>query len=137
MSSVPPNIYHLCRDYDTFFFPENLQYYVRDYKGWDPYNEHHYFGLTLNHRAGRPDMIAGAAACWSHKTLKAIAEVYRNMPKGFQGRDRGRCEDRPEASEEVSTSKCLSTINVFADPMLDDQNRQYVVSVTFMGNDSG
>ena len=51
--------------------------------------------------------------------------------------ERGRCEDRPEASEEVSTSKCLSTINVFADPMLDDQNRQYVVSVTFMGNDSG
>ena len=105
---------------------------MRDYKGWDPYNEHHYFGLTLNHRAGRPDMIAGAAACWSHKTLKAIAEVYRKMPKGYQGHDRNRCEDRPEASEEVSTSKCLSTINVFADPMLDDQNRQYVVSVTLL-----
>jgi len=116
-------------DYDTFFFPENLQYYVRDSKGWDPYREHHYFGLLLGHRVGRPAMIAGAAACWSHRTLSEIAEVYRKMPKGYKGADRGRCEDRPDASEEISTSMCLKKeLNVSAEAMIDDNNRQYVVS---------
>jgi len=112
-------------DYDTFFFPENLQYYVRDYKNWDPYNEHHYFGQVLSHH--KPDMVAGAAACWSHKTLAAIADVYKNMPKGYQGRDRARCEDRPQASEEISTSVCLKKeLNVSAEPMRDDEMREYV-----------
>ena len=116
-------------DYDTFFFPENLQYYVRDKKGWDPYNEHHYFGLVLSHRASHPSMVAGAATCWSHKTMSDIAVVYKNMPKGYQGKDRGRCEDRPEASEEMSTSMCLKKeLNVTAEPMLDDEMREYVVS---------
>ena len=116
-------------DYDTFFFPENLQYYVRDYKQWDASSEHHYFGLVLGHERNRPEMIAGAAACWSQMTLAAIVDVYKKMPKGFQKRDRGRCEDRPMASEEISTSLCLKKeLNVSAEPMLDEQMRQYVVS---------
>ena len=119
-------------DYDTYFFPENLQYYVRDLKNWDAYNEHHYFGLVLGHRPHSPDMIAGAAACWSHKTLDAIADVYRKMPKGRQGMHRNKCEDRPEASEEISTSLCLyDELNVTAHSMVDDQMRQYVVSYMY------
>mmetsp|Transcript_38318 Transcript_38318/g.70297 ORF Transcript_38318/g.70297 Transcript_38318/m.70297 type:complete len:482 (+) Transcript_38318:26-1471(+) len=115
-------------DYDTFFFPENLQYYVRDKNGWDPYNEHHYFGLVLGHRAGHPSMVAGAATCWSHKTMADIAVVYKNMPKGFQGNDRYRCEDRPKASEEITTSMCLKKeLNITAEPMLDDEMREYVM----------
>ena len=56
-------------DYDTFFFPENLQYYVRDLRGWDPM-DHHYFGLELAHkvRAGPPwppaPRRAGARGPW-------------------------------------------------------------------------
>jgi len=117
-------------DYDTYFFPENLQYYVRDYKRWNPYAEHHYFGHALSHKRPRPDMAAGAAACWSHKTMKGIAEVYRNMPKGHTGSDRGRCEDRPLASEEISTSMCLMKgLNVSVEAMRDDELREYVVSI--------
>jgi hypothetical protein len=119
-------------DYDTFFFPENLQYFVRDDKGWDSYNEHHYFGLELAHQVkhGRPAMAAGAAACWSHKTMEGIADVYRKMPKGYQGPDRGRCEDRPQASEEISTSMCLyKGLNVTLEPMRDEEMREYVVSL--------
>ena len=115
-------------DYDTFFFPENLQYYVRDYKNWNGETEHHYFGFKLMHRHPRPDMIAGAAACWSQKTLAAIAEVYKKMPKGYEGSDRGRCEDRPQASEEISTSMCLKKeLNISAEAMQDDELREYVV----------
>jgi len=115
-------------DYDTFFFPENLQYYVRDVKGWDAYNEHHYFGLLLGHKPFAPNMIAGAAACWSHKTLEAIADVYRKMPKGRTQKHRNKCEDRPEASEEISTSLCLyEKLNVTAESMVDDEMRQYIM----------
>ena len=105
-----------------------MQYYVRDQQGWDAYNEHHYFGLILSHRIGWPEMIAGAAACWSHKTLEGIADVYRNMPKGYTGIDRGRCEDRREASEEISTSFCLKEkLNVTAESALDPEMRQYIM----------
>ncbi|KAL7548506.1 hypothetical protein ACHAWF_011798 [Thalassiosira exigua] len=118
-------------DYDTYFFPENLQYWVRDVKNWDPYAEHHYFGLELSHRVklGFPSLAAGAAACWSHKTMEGIAEVYRQMPKGYTGMDRGRCEDRPQASEEISTSMCLlKGLNVTLEPMRDDKGREYVLT---------
>jgi len=114
-------------DFDTFFFPENLQYYVRDVMNWDPYKEHHYFGHVLYHRARNPPMVAGAAACWSHRTLDEVAEVYRNMPRGYNGHERGKCEDRAEASEEMTTSKCLEQyLNVSAEPMLEDGKREYV-----------
>ena len=124
-------------DYDTFFFPENLQYYVRDQKDWDPYNEHHYFGGVLSHRSPAPDLAAGACACWSHKTMKGITEVYKSMPKGHQGGDRGRCEDRPQASEEISTAMCLKKgLNVTVEPMRDEKMREYVVRISCAMNTS-
>lgn len=93
-------------DYDTFFFPENLQYYVRDVKKWDPINEYYYFGQLL--AKNNPPLIAGAAACWSQKTLRDVAQVYRDMPKGSSGGARpGICEDRAKAAEEVTTATCL------------------------------
>jgi hypothetical protein len=93
-------------DYDTFFFPDNLKYFVRDEKNWDPYNEYHYFGHWMSHRrAGREPMIVGATVCWSWKTLNDIAEVYRKMPKGHTGGERGKCEDRAHDTEEVTTSE--------------------------------
>ena len=115
-------------DYDTFFFPENLQYYVRDVKGWDAYNEHHYFGHVMQHRQkGREPMILGAAACWSRKTLDAIADVYRSMPMGSTRGERGKCEDRAQATEEASTSLCLKQhLNVSAYPARDDQLRETI-----------
>ena len=115
-------------DYDTFFFPENLQYFVRDYKNWDAANEHHYFGALLAHKPGRPSMIAGANACWSRRTMEGIAKVYRDMPKGWTGSERHKCEDRPQASEEISTSLCLKVgLNVEAEPARDDALREYVM----------
>lgn len=115
-------------DYDTFFFPDNVKYYVRDYKKWDPFNEYHYFGQKIQHRNPmREPMIAGATACWSHKTLHDIAEVYRNMPKGFKGGERGKCEDRAKATEEATTSLCLKRhLDVDAEAARDDQLREYV-----------
>eukprot|EP01082_Thalassiosira_pseudonana_P005527 g4848.t1 g4848 contig18:57135-58478(-) len=115
-------------DYDTFLFPENLQYYVHDYKKWDPFNEHHYFGHYLSHRGSRAPLIAGACACWSHKTMHDIAEVYRTMPKGYKGDERGKCEDRAGATEEVSTSLCLKDkLDVTAEAARDEEMREYVM----------
>ena len=73
-------------------------------------------------------MIAGAMACWSRKTLRGIAQVYRDMPKGHMGPERGACEDRSHASEEVSTSLCLrDQLNVTAEPARDEELREYVM----------
>ncbi|KAL7485489.1 hypothetical protein ACHAW6_011098 [Cyclotella cf. meneghiniana] len=115
-------------DYDTFFFPDNLKYFVRDQKNWDPYNEHHYFGHWKAHRLEwREPMIVGATACFSRKTLNAIADVYKNMPMGSKRGERGHCEDRAEATEEVTTSLCLKKhLNIDAEPARDDQLREYI-----------
>lgn len=114
-------------DYDTFFFPENVKYFV-NHKHWDPLEEYHYFGHKINNRkSGRPPMVAGATACWSHKTLNDVAEVYRNMPMGSQSGERGRCEDRAEATEEASTAQCLHEfLNVTAYAARDDDLREYI-----------
>jgi len=116
-------------DYDTFFFPENLKYFVRDEKKWNPMEEHHYFGHWMAHRkAGREPMIVGATVCWSWKTLNDIADVYRNMPKGSMQGERGKCEDRSHATEEVTTSLCLKQhLGVDPEPARDKQHREYVI----------
>lgn len=115
-------------DYDTFFFPDNLKYFARDEKNWDPYNEYHYFGHWMAHRkAGREPMIVGATVCWSWKTLNDIANVYRNMPKGYNGRERGKCEDRAQATEEVATSLCLKQHLTAR----DKHHREYVIPSKF------
>ena len=115
-------------DYDTFFFPDNFKYYVRDVRGWDPINEHHYFGHVIQHRnrKDRP-MVVGASACWSQRTLKEIAQVYRDMPKGSNKGERGKCEDRSHATEEVTTSVCLKDhLNIVPEAARDDQMREYI-----------
>ena len=115
-------------DYDTFFFPDNLKYYVNDVKGWDGTNEHHYFGHVIQHR-NRKDkpMVVGASACWSQKTLRDIAQVYRDMPKGSTKGERGKCEDRAHATEEVTTSQCLRDhLHIEPEPARDDQLREYI-----------
>jgi hypothetical protein len=114
-------------DYDTFFFPENLQYFVQDYKQWNAKDEHHYFGHVLYHR-GSTGFVAGPCACWSHKTLMGIADVYREMPKGFMGPERGQCEDRNGATEEISTNLCLKEgLGVVAEETIDDKHRDFVL----------
>ena len=111
-------------DYDTFIFPENLQYYVQDYKKWNAKEEHHYFGHLLYHR----NIIGGPCVCWSHKTMRAIAEVYRKMPKGYEGAERNKCEDREGATEEVTTSKCLRyELGIEPEEAVDDNHRDFVM----------
>ena len=112
-------------DYDTYFFPENLQYFVKDVQRWDDAaTGQHYFGHLLYHR----NIIAGPCACWSRKTLRDIAEVYRRMPKGYPGDERNRCEDRAGATEEVSTSKCLKNeLGVSPQEAIDDDHRDYIM----------
>jgi hypothetical protein len=115
-------------DYDTFFFPDNLRYYVHDVKQWNGINEYHYFGHVIQHRSrkDRP-MVVGASACWSRKTLHDIAEVYRNMPKGSTKGERGKCEDRAHATEEVTTSQCLKDhLNIDPEPARDEYQREYI-----------
>lgn len=115
-------------DYDTFFFPDNLRYYVHDVKHWDAINEYHYFGHVIQHRSrkDRP-MVVGASACWSRKTLHDIAEVYRNMPMGSTKGERGKCEDRAHATEEVTTSQCLKDhLNIDPEPARDENQREYI-----------
>eukprot|EP00956_Cyclotella_meneghiniana_P015342 scaffold23394_cov42-Cyclotella_meneghiniana.AAC.9 len=112
-------------DYDTYFFPENLQYYIQDYKRWDDATTgQHYFGHLLYHR----NIIAGPCACWSQKTLSDISQVYKRMPKGYPGDERNKCEDRAGATEEVSTSKCLKyELNILPDEAIDDHHRDYIM----------
>ncbi len=114
-------------DYDTYFFPDNLKYFVRQ-KHWNPYTEYHYFGHLIQHRTRKDEpMIVGAAACWSRKTLDDIADVYRTMPKGSKRGERGRCEDRAHATEEVTTSQCLREhLNVTAYAARDEELREYI-----------
>lgn len=72
-------------------------------------------------------MIAGATACWSRKSLDEIADVYREMPKGHVGGERGRCEDRAQATEEASTSLCAyKYLNVTAYAARDDELREHI-----------
>lgn len=115
-------------DYDTFFFPDNLKYFVRDVKQWDPLTEHHYFGHVIQHRSRKDKpMVVGASACWSRKTLGEIAQVYRTMPKGSTKGERGECEDRAHATEEVTTSQCLRDhLNIEPEAARDDQLREYI-----------
>ncbi|KAL7492893.1 hypothetical protein ACHAWT_002164 [Skeletonema menzelii] len=115
-------------DYDTFFFPDNFKYYVRDVKDWDPVGDYHYFGHVIEHRKRKDaPMVVGASACWSQKTLKDIAQVYRNMPKGSTKGERGKCEDRAHATEEVTTSQCLREhLNIEPEAARDDQMREYI-----------
>lgn len=114
-------------DYDTYFFPDNLKYFVR-HKNWNPYTEYHYFGHLIQHRTRKDaPMIVGAAVCWSRKTLDDIADVYRTMPKGSKRGERGRCEDRAHATEEVTTSQCLREhLNVTAYAARDEELREYI-----------
>jgi hypothetical protein len=115
-------------DYDTFFFPENLQYYVQDYKKWDAKTQHHYFGHLLYYR----NIISGSCACWSHKTLVEIADVYRKMPKGYMGDERNKCEDRSGATEEVTTSKCLRyELKVEPEEAIDDNHRDFFMTSSY------
>ena len=130
-------------DYDTFLFPENLQYYVQDFKKWNAKEEHHYFGHKLynppidaknedrhyfENMLYHPPIIAGACVCWSHKTLTAIAEVYRTMPKGYTGEERNKCEDRAGEGEELTTSKCLKLeLGVEPEEAIDDNRRDFVM----------
>jgi hypothetical protein len=115
-------------DYDTFFFPDNFKYFVRDVKDWDPLTEYHYFGHVIQHRSRKDKpMVVGASACWSRKTLKDIAQVYRDMPKGSTRGERGKCEDRAHATEEVTTSQCLRDhLHIEPEPARDDQLREYI-----------
>ena len=115
-------------DYDTFFFPDNFKYYVRDVKDWDPIKDYHYFGHVISHRKRKDaPMVVGASACWSQKTLKDIAQVYRDMPKGSTKGERGKCEDRAHATEEVTTSQCLRDhLHIEPEAARDDQMREYI-----------
>ena len=61
--------------------------------------------------------------------MAGIADVYKKMPKGYQGNDRNRCEDRAEASEEMTTSLCLKKeLDVSPEHMIDNENRECIVS---------
>eukprot|EP00956_Cyclotella_meneghiniana_P011473 scaffold16121_cov68-Cyclotella_meneghiniana.AAC.1 len=49
------------------------------------------------------------------------------MPMGSKKGERGKCEDRAEASEEVTTSLCLKQkLNIDAEPTRDDKLREYI-----------
>lgn len=72
-------------------------------------------------------MIVGAAACWSRRTLDEVADVYRQMPMGSTRGERGKCEDRAQATEEATTSLCLKQyLNVSAYPARDDELREHI-----------
>ena len=61
------------------------------------------------------DLVCLACVVWSgvpntgdvHSTLGQLAGVYRTMPKGGITDERGKCEDRKGATEELSTAICL------------------------------
>jgi hypothetical protein len=114
-------------DYDTYFFPQNLKYYVNDYNmHWDTDTEYHYFGHVIQSHHNGPSMIASVTVCWSRNTLGDIANVYWSMPMGHTGGFCGPCVDRAEATEEASTSVCLfENLNVSAHAAWDDNMREY------------
>jgi len=119
-------------DYDTIFFPDNVKHFVR-HKKWNPFTEYHYFGHWISARQnGRLPMIAGATACWSRKTLDDIAEVYRTMPRDNAKGERGKCEDRAQATEEATTALCLNQhLNISAYAARDDELREHITVAKF------
>lgn len=116
-------------DDDCFIFPENIRWYVSA-RGWKPIDAH-YFGHKLYHRSSRGvpyTLIAGATVVWSRAALEIAASSYRQMPKyEHHGPERGYCEDRPQASEEVSTARCLLGAGVTAESARDELNREMVL----------
>ncbi|KAL7513616.1 hypothetical protein ACHAXN_010888 [Cyclotella atomus] len=95
-------------DYDTFFFPDNLKYFVRDEKNWDPYNEYHYFGHWMSHRrAGREPMIVG-------RCLRAILEASVASVK-------------IEHMILKKSQPLKQHLSVDAEPARDKQHREYVI----------
>eukprot|EP00038_Savillea_parva_P025178 m.46544 g.46544 ORF g.46544 m.46544 type:complete len:896 (-) comp6779_c0_seq1:129-2816(-) len=116
-------------DDDCFLFPENIRWYVQA-RGWSPMDTH-YFGHKLYHRSrgGVPyTLIAGATVVWSRATLEVAATQYSSMPEFvYNGPERGKCEDRPHASEEVSTAVCLLENGVIAEGARDERNREMIL----------
>jgi hypothetical protein len=102
-------------DDDNFFFPENVRRFVRQ-KRWKP-TDAHYFGHKLYHRIN--PLIAGALVGFSRGTLGQLAGVYRTMPMGGVTDERGKCEDRKGATEELSTAICLYSIGIHAEDTRD------------------
>jgi hypothetical protein len=114
-------------DDDCFFFPENLRWFVKA-REWSPIDAH-YFGHRLYHRVKNEGVmiIAGATVVWSRATLEIAATAYDNMPKGGWGRERGLCEDRPLASEEMTTAQCMKAAGLVPQAAVDQQNREMVL----------
>ena len=74
-------------------------------------------------------LVVGACVCWSRKTLVGIADVYRRMTKRSTRDERGKCEDRSGASEEVSTSLCLKEgLGIVGEEAVDDERREFFMT---------
>lgn len=103
-------------DDDNFFFPDNVRRFVRQ-KRWRP-TDAHYFGHKLYHR--KVPIIAGALVALSRGSVAQLASVYRAMPKGGITDERGKCEDRKGATEELSTAVCLYEAGIRAEDTRDN-----------------
>jgi hypothetical protein len=110
-------------DDDNYFFPDNVKAFVQE-RGWSPWDAK-YFGHKVYHRS--IPIIAGALEGFSRSTLGQISQVYKTMPKGGKTDERGRCEDRKGATEELSTAICLKTLGIVAEDTQDSLGEEGVM----------
>ena len=120
---------HLAEDYDfffkvdddTFFFVPAMREVIIE-KGFKE-SEYHYFGQRVFPIGPDKPLIAGALVGFSRATLKAVAAKYKTMEHEYGDRrnfKHGRCVDRDGATEEVTTSICLASIGIAAEPLYDE-----------------
>lgn len=110
-------------DWDNYFFPTNVAKFVKS-RGWSP-QDAHYFGHKIYHR--QIPIIAGALEGFSRSTLAQLSQVYKAMPKGGLTDERGKCEDRKGATEELSTAICLKTVGIPAEDTQDSLGQEGVM----------
>lgn len=111
-------------DDDCFFIPENVKRFVRE-KRWSPLDAH-YFGHKAYHRR-EAELIVGAAVGFSRTALLWAGRMYRDMPKGYDHDERGLCEDRSGATEELSTAICMKKAGILPEPARDALDRELVM----------
>eukprot|EP00040_Diaphanoeca_grandis_P012896 m.65229 g.65229 ORF g.65229 m.65229 type:complete len:445 (-) comp23534_c0_seq1:43-1377(-) len=115
--------YFLKVDDDNYFFPQNVRKFIEK-KQWSPVDAH-YFGHKLYHR--QVPIIAGAMVGFSRGTVAQMGHIYRAMPMGGVTDERGRCEDRMGATEELSTAICLHQNGVAAENTRDINGREPIM----------
>ncbi|KAH9256616.1 hypothetical protein BASA81_005120 [Batrachochytrium salamandrivorans] len=115
--------YYFKVDDDTFFFVPTMREVIME-RAWSA-QDHHYFGHRTFPTESQRGLINGALAGFSRHTLNTLVnDVYKQMKHEYGDRTNfkhGQCVDRDGATEEVTTSICVSKLGVLPEALYDSR----------------